>query len=247
MNFVQAEQQAPSGKGLFAVSSGVTVIAGISLLGLGIYALRPAPATPAPVVPPPQVIVQKEYVPTPVAPAPKPPVTLPVELPAMRSPPPVSEPTNGPWVGVWKMPKQSLPMLHVQQKGTSFHGEYAPPDWSGTYPFQDGVERDGKLEFAVTTPKPVQMCGQFRLELLPDGDMRCENWMKPEDALAMLTKAAKVPKTPAQAAVLKLYIDREIKRLGKPVVLGTFRRIPDPGDNSDHPASGTNGPGLKGP
>jgi len=122
-------------------------------------------------------------------------------------------------------------MLDVRQKGSTFFGIYAPPDWSGTYAFKDGVLRDGRLEFAIATGGQMRI--QFRLEMLGDGVIRVENWMKPEDALVMLTNAVRHVRTPAQAVIARAFIEREIKRLGTPVPLGTFQRIPDADNPSE--------------
>jgi len=223
-------KEKPGGR-VFAISSGVTVIAAVILLGLGIYAMRKPPtAAPAPVAaeqPAPKVVVQKEYVPVPAAPAAQRPTGVPAELKTVQPViPEIPEDTSGPWTGSWKIPRKSLPMLEIHKKGESFFGRYGPPDYSDVYEFKDGVERDGKLEFAITTH--TQAIVQFRLLLQANGDARCECWMKAQDALAMLNNALKLAKTPAQRYPIIASMDREIKRLGTPVPLGTFRKVVDP-------------------
>jgi len=227
MSTIRLRQREESGNSLFAVSSTATVVCGVFIAVLALYWLRPGPPAspaPAPAPPPPEV----QYVEKRVE------VKVPVErivekrIEVKASPPAakvVSE-TPGPWDGSWKLPGRSLPMFKIQQTGSTFAGVCAT--WADTYPFSGGELRDGKLVFAVTDKQLMRV--HFRMEMLRNGDARVESWMTPEDVLAMLAKARELPKTPQQADALRRFIAREIKRLGKPIPQGIFRRIADPGE-----------------
>src|SRR5262249_34388217 len=72
---------------------------------------------------------------------------------------------------------------------------------------------------------PLGVPVQFRLDLFSPRELQVENWLKPEHGPLMLNNAIKLARNPTQAALLRATVERDIKRLGKPILLGMFERI----------------------
>jgi len=225
---MSADAKGKKGSWIAAVSSVVTVVAAVSLLGLGILAMRKPAVVIAATTQQPEPKVSFRNVPVTI-PAAKPPVVVPVQLKTVPVIPEVPEDTTGPWTGIWKtIRRASLPMLEIHKRGERYFGRYAPPDWSGSYDWKDGIEKDGKLEFSVM--KHTQERVQFRLELLANGDAKCVNWLKLDDAMIMVNNSIKLARNAREAYELRLRANREIIRLGEEVPLATFRRVTEPGE-----------------
>jgi hypothetical protein len=206
---------------VFGLSATATVIGALGLAGGGMYFFRQPRELPAP---PPEVRIVKEVVPGKE-------VVKYVERPSAKpKPDPEPNDTRGPFDGVWRMPGQPVPMFAIKQTRSGFTGTCAP-NWTGTYPITYVNFRDGKLEFAVTDNKLSRY--HFRMELLPSGDARMVGWMAPEDALVSLQRSVERARTPQQAYVLRVWMESEIARLGTITPIGMFRRIADPGKQTE--------------
>ncbi len=208
----------------FAVSSTVTVVGAVVLAGAAMYFFRQPRQLPAP---PPVVEIHEKII---KEPGPKVIEYREKAKPKVESEPEMHTETLGDWDGVWTMPGQSVPMFSIKQTRSAFSGTCAP-NWSGTYPISYARLRNGKLEFAVTDNKLSRY--HFRMELLSNGDAWIVAWMKPEDAVLSLEHAVKAVRTPQQAYLLRVWMESEIARLGQVSPIGRFRRISDPGKQSD--------------
>ncbi len=127
------------------------------------------------------------------------------------------------------MPGHPLPLLQLRQFGTSLAGKYAPANMSGSYGFKDGQILGDKVVFAVQDELQQRM--HFRMEMLPGGDAaKLEAWITAEDGMKMIENARKLAKTPRELLVIGIKVQTELDRFKKPVKIGTFKRVIDPGE-----------------
>jgi hypothetical protein len=217
---VFGEERESRGLGNVVVAVG-TVLCGLAVGVTAIHYFRAHPV-PAPVVvqAAPSLPVKPQIVERFVEKR----VEVPVPVPA--APAPRIE-SGSWWDGVWRMPKYALPMFHLKVSGATLSGKYAP-SWSAVNAFAGGkVLGDGSVvQFAVADQWNRV---HFRMWLLHNGDARLEAWISPEDWLEMLARANARARTVQDAFWARLALEDMVKRLGQPVYVGTFRKIPSPG------------------
>jgi hypothetical protein len=186
--------------------------------------------------PAPKSIVKREYV---HIPPPPPAPSRPPEAATMKttpepppSPPPKASPPPepGPFDGAWRIASRvkALPCFTLQNTSSATKGAYAPQNVSGIYPFVAGPVANDTLEFSC-----VDYLGHrihFVMKFESDTVAKAWTWRRAEDVLSDINcLAARRDLMPAQRQAQQLALHRELQLAGKRIPIGTFKRVPDPG------------------
>jgi len=215
------EQEQPRGM-MFGGSVLGTVAIGLVLAGMAIYHFRPHPAPPSVVIerPPNTPFVERPFTP-PRQGAVQPLLRFQPPPPRRPAPPPKTKEVKSVWDGVWRTEKNPVPSFQLKLAGYSIVGNYAPPNWSGPYPIQEGMIVGDTVEFAVADQV---LRAHFRMTMLEPDRATVESWITDEDWRSALAKANKTVRNRQQALQARLILNEAAKHIGKPVSQGIFVR-----------------------
>jgi hypothetical protein len=173
---------------------------------------------PAPL---PQVIIQEvpEAEPEPPAAPPAPPPPRLASPPLLPAPPPVP---SG-WAGVWRQEKSPIPMFQLRDAGTSIAGTCVPM-WGATLAFRDGKVLDDAVEFVV---EDRVFRTHIRMTREAANRAKVEYWITDEDWLESYKRANKAIRTPQQALLWRVILEKNARLRGRPVTVGVFTRKPE--------------------
>jgi hypothetical protein len=123
---------------------------------------------------------------------------------------------------------KTIPIITLKETADGFQGIYTPVNLNGGFPFKAGPLVDDKLELAITDKLGQHI--HFSFEFQPDGKAKVSAWHTVEEIQVEIERLAeRRDLTPKQRQAAKLELLKEMRKAGKPVFIGIFHKVKDPG------------------